>query len=113
QAMLSLLVHLLRDLRLAHEFRQWNGSTKLLGLSAATRFPGINMTVLSALQQAADNENDLLQAMEHAIRSYVISQGNKRPRQPDTYQADLKRFVERLSPLLFRNQELFFKALAN
>src|SRR5690606_37262755 len=75
QAMLSLLVHLLRDLKLANEFRQWNGSTKLLNLSAAARFPGINMTLLSALQQAADNEADLLQAMEHAIRAYVVGQG--------------------------------------
>lgn len=113
QAMLSLLVHLLRDLKLANEFRQWNGSTKLLNLSAAARFPGINMTLLSALQQAADNETDLLQAMEHAIRAYVVGQGNKRPHQPDAYQADLKRFVDRLSPVIYRNQDLFFKALSN
>jgi hypothetical protein len=102
-AILQLLVHVTRSSESRDRFQKLNGANDVLNL--LTKFDGMQTMVFTLLQHQLEDDQYLQTTMETTIRlclSRLVNDSNGVP---------YRVMIEALTPLIYRNQRIFLKAL--
>jgi len=116
QALIQLLVHITRNQEVRNELLKCRGIRFVL--KTVARFEDSSTMVYTLLQHLVEDEEYLTKAMESAMKLCIQRVHKSETKGPFSYRQDensdkqrvsLKRFLEMLCPLLYRNQYVFMK----
>ena len=111
-ATLLLLLRLLRSPKVSAQCLRIGMAEALLNLPKESRFTGNSGLVTLIFRRFLEDEATLLSAMEIEIRSTAFKLGKKNSSSESVGSVALTSFLEAVTPLLCREPESFFKALA-
>lgn len=110
---LQVLIHIITDAEIKNTFLASSGIKKLL--QASTSFAGLSNLVFSIIQRAFEDTKCLTQVMEMAMKLGVarLSKQKTPLSQKDSAgpKVQLRLFLEALSPLIVRDQQVFLSVL--